>query len=113
MARETREVWAKRIERWIDSGLTAKEFAAELGVNPSTLASWKWRLGRGEAPPVGKAPETVPPSFVELIAATVPTKPAEAVEPLELVLETGHRLRIPGRFDPDSLRRVLAVLEAR
>ncbi len=38
-------MWAKRVERLADSGLTAKEFAAEIGVNANTLAGWKWRLG--------------------------------------------------------------------
>jgi hypothetical protein len=28
-----REEWAKRVERWRDSGLTTAEFAAELGVS--------------------------------------------------------------------------------
>ena len=45
MTRENREVWAKRVERLGDSGLTAKEFAAEIGVNANTLAGWRWRLG--------------------------------------------------------------------
>jgi hypothetical protein len=35
-----REEWAKRVERWADSGLTASEFAAELGINPRTLSYW-------------------------------------------------------------------------
>ena len=37
MARATREMWAKRVERWADSELTAKEFAAEVGINAGTL----------------------------------------------------------------------------
>lgn len=45
MTRENREVWAKRVERLADSGLTAKEFAAEIGVNVNTLAGWRWRIG--------------------------------------------------------------------
>ncbi len=32
-----REQWAKRVERWKDSGLTAKEFAAETGINAQSL----------------------------------------------------------------------------
>jgi len=40
----TREVWANRVERWQDSGLTAKEFAAELEVSPNSLTFWKWKL---------------------------------------------------------------------
>ena len=34
--RTSREVWAKRVQRWQDSDLTAAEFAAEIGVNPKT-----------------------------------------------------------------------------
>jgi hypothetical protein len=37
MARSTRAEWAKRVERWQDSGLTAKEFAAELDISPTSL----------------------------------------------------------------------------
>jgi transposase-like protein len=58
MTRENREVWAKRVERLGDSGLTAKEFAAEIGVNANTLAGWKWRLGSregGDEPRRGQA----------------------------------------------------------
>ncbi len=44
--RVRREEWAKRVERWKDSGLTAKEFAAELGIKPRTLVFWKWQLGK-------------------------------------------------------------------
>lgn len=118
MARETRDVWVKRVERWLDSGLTAKEFAAEIGVNPNTLASWRWRLRREGAgrPEPGDAGTAALP-FVELIAATAgaeaPTAAApEEVEPLELVLAKGRRLRIPVRFDPGTLQRVLTALEA-
>lgn len=44
MARDGREVWAKRVERWRESGLTAKEYAAEVGLNPNTLTHWGSRL---------------------------------------------------------------------
>src|SRR5688572_27597837 len=45
-SRVAREEWAKRVERWCESGLTAAEFAAELGINARTLTYWKWVLGR-------------------------------------------------------------------
>ena len=44
MDRASRETWAKRVERWTDSGLTAKEYAAELGIKAHSLTWWKWRL---------------------------------------------------------------------
>src|SRR6185436_12251706 len=44
--RVEREEWAKRVERWRDSGLTTAEFAAELGINPHSLTYWAWTLKR-------------------------------------------------------------------
>jgi hypothetical protein len=45
MAKQAREDWAKRIERWKDSGLTAKEFAVETGISARSPAWWQWKLG--------------------------------------------------------------------
>src|SRR5690349_5642021 len=44
MKREGREVWEQRVRRLKESGLTAKAFAAELGINLHTLQGWKWKL---------------------------------------------------------------------
>lgn len=43
MARETRAAWARRVERWQRSGLTADRFAEQEGLNARTPAYWKWR----------------------------------------------------------------------
>jgi hypothetical protein len=37
MKRESRKVWTKRVERWRDSGLSATEFASQIGINENTL----------------------------------------------------------------------------
>ena len=47
--RTRRAEWQKRIERWRDSGLTAEQFAAELGINAGTLKFWKYRIGKDAA----------------------------------------------------------------
>ncbi len=71
MGRDTREIWAKRVERWADSGLTAAEFASEAGVNPRTLTFWKWRLRSVKAPAAKKQPVVDRrPAFVELIGSS-------------------------------------------
>ena len=49
MARASREVWIERIERWRDSGLGAKEFAEQVGVEVDRLRHWKWRLAKEDA----------------------------------------------------------------
>lgn len=128
MARESREVWEKRVGRWRDSGLSAREFAAEIGVNAQTLAHWAWQLGRGEprrassASPRRRprtiAPVAAPPSpvaWLEVVADEggdrregVASTPA-----LELVLRADRMIRVPVGFDAESLRRLIAVVEGR
>jgi hypothetical protein len=49
-ARADRDEWRRRIARWKESGLTAKEFAADAGINAGTLQFWQYKLKRGERP---------------------------------------------------------------
>jgi len=139
MGREPREVWEKRVARWRESGLSAVEFAAEIGVNHHTLGHWAWRLGRESAressrptEPVRGVKRSLPapppaaasdaPTFVELVAA-----PCRAGEPVvdasttaassttigfEVVLAGGRTVRVPAKFDVEALRCLVAVLEA-
>jgi hypothetical protein len=112
MERADRETWAKRVERWKDSGLSAAQFATEIGVSARALSWWKWQLGRGEkAKPVRRRPKArrvplSPMTFVEMSA------PA-ASGALEIVLPSGVRIRVPAGVDSDALGRVLDVLEKR
>ena len=119
MARETRDVWAKRVERWRDSGLSAREFAAELGVNQRTLQHWGWKLSGRSGRPLtktksraeGRPAAHVP--IVEVIGAEEPS--AASAEPLryDVVLANGVTVRVPTTFDDASLGRLLSFLEAR
>lgn len=115
MDRESRETWAKRVERWQDSGLTAKEFAAELGVNAHSLTWWKWRLSAkpkapGEHRPRRRAARRAPSATTALTFVEMPA--TVATEPFEVVLPTSLRIRVPAGFDAASLRRLLEVLGA-
>jgi hypothetical protein len=49
--RAPRELWIRRVERWRDSGLSAKEFAEQAGVDSDRLRHWKWRLAQECAEP--------------------------------------------------------------
>jgi hypothetical protein len=119
MERVSREAWAKRVERWKDSGLTAAEYAAEIGVKSHTLSWWKWRLASaGEGHPVArpsrrrtsrhraKTAAVSPLTFVEMTARST-------AEALEVVLPTSIRIRVPPDFDAAALGRLLGVLEQR
>lgn len=116
MGRSTRGAWQTRVERWVASGLTAAEFATEIGVNPRTLTYWKWRLGAAAkaAGRIGGGPWTTPrPRFVELVAGPGVVPPPVDVDALEVILADGIRVRVPARFDADVLRRVVTALGAR
>ena len=116
MARTSRVEWAKRVERWGDSGLSAKEYASQTGLKASTLSYWKWRLGserRGSVGPdqgrlsKGRSAVAIAPRFVEVTAVAAP-QPA----PLTLELPGAITVRVPVGFDEDTLGRVLRVARA-
>ena len=114
MAKTSRDVWAKRVERWQDSNLTAKEFADEIGVNPGTLSHWKWLLGKQPQGPAKRTKkkrsrrERSPLQFREIEVA-----PFSANATIEVVLDERRVVRVAGAFDEEVLRRVLDVVEAR
>ena len=114
MERATRDIWAKRVERWQDSGLTAKEFAAELDVSPNSLTFWKWKLRQPTDSPrrvrkrvVAKCPDASP-NFLQL----VPTSPSSQapVGHLEVVVASGVVVRVPLDFDEPTLLRLVRAL---
>jgi len=125
MKTNAREIWSKRVTRWKESGLTAKEFAAELGISAGTLQHWRWRLGsnaRKKSPSqctVASAPRFVEVAASDLTGNEAPSTSAQMVtaatqvEPLEVVLPGGLLVRVPVRFDADVLRRVVVALEGR
>jgi transposase len=126
MERASAQQRAKWVERWKESGLTAKEFAAEVGVKASGLYYWRRQLSAAEpegsdgryetaeqsvrsqptpcAKP-GKRSATPLPRFVELPMASVTSAPAM----LELLLGD-VRVRVPSGFDEETLTRVVRAL---
>jgi hypothetical protein len=78
------------------SGLSVLEFAARHGLNPQRLYRWRGQLAT--EPPVTAHP------FVEIKRASG--------EEIEVVLRSGHVVRVKDGFGEDTLRRVVAVLEA-
>jgi hypothetical protein len=104
------------VERWGDSGLSAKEYASQTGLKASTLTYWKWRLGSerraGTDPKRARASKSrssaaAAPRFFEVTAVAAPQP-----EPLTLELPGAITVRVPVGFDEDTLGRVLRVVRA-
>lgn len=114
-ARVGRDEWRKRVQRWKESGLSAKEFAAEVGINAGTLQFWRYKLKRADCVPGRRTPRslsaaTILPSLVEVRA---PLAAAPAIDQrFEIELANGRRVRVGRDFDADSLRALVTALEA-
>lgn len=110
--RTSRVEWQKRVGRWKESGLTAEEFAAELGIKPGTLRFWKYSLDKqkreGARRRGGETSLPTAESFIEVRPAVT-----AAHRSFELELGGGRRLLIPAEFDAAALERLLTLLEKR
>jgi hypothetical protein len=114
--RVERVEWAKRVERWRDSGLTTAEFAAELGINPKTLTYWAWTLkreasGKKRVWSSKKRPATASAApIAQTVSAFVELPRQGSTARFELEVR-GRRLHIPSAFDAQQLRALLEILE--
>ncbi len=103
-ARQMRQVLA----RWKRSGLTLREFGQRQGITLSTLTWWRQVFRRaGER-------ESGAPAGDAVVFTEVPRMAPGPIGPpvLEIVLRSGHVLRVPAGADTESVRRVLQALQA-
>jgi hypothetical protein len=89
------------VDAWRESGETVAAFARRQGVERRRLARWIRRVD-------GKADVLVPFHPVRVVDVPAETRQSEA--PIEIVVGSPCRVRVPPGFEGDDLRRVLAVL---
>jgi hypothetical protein len=119
---------AALIDQWRASGLSLPAFCARRGLNAKTMSGWVYKpahqsvieTARREALTVGVALESTTPSdrpqaaFLPIQLADAPTRASASFRSdLEIVLASGPRIVVRPGFDPETLRRVVAVLEGR
>lgn len=105
MAKSTpaqRKRWQREIQAWRGSGKTLSGWARERGLSRDALEYWKRRL----APPKTAALALIP------VHPAPAALPAGSGAPIELVIGAARVILAAG-FDPQSLSRVLEVLERR
>jgi hypothetical protein len=114
-ARAQREThWRRLVQRWKTSGLTKTAFCEREGISNASLHWWLGELERRngrrpgfrapQKPPAKKAPQ---PEFVPV--QVVPSL-QPAVKAVELLV-AGYVVRVVPEFDPQTLRRLLDLLE--
>jgi len=100
---ERRRFWQMVIETWQDSGMSISKFCKAEGLSEGTFYNWRKRLsGRGSQrnKPAGPSPS----AFIEV------AMPKSDHAPLELLLSSGHTLRISSTADNKILSNVILVL---
>ncbi len=105
----------KHVRAWKKSGLTAREYAEQVGLNHWTLHGWATRLNKKRAkqtqePAVRFVPATVAGIEVTPQVASLHEPPVEARVEIEI---KSVKVRLPSEFHENTLRQVLDVLEAR
>jgi transposase len=123
--------WAEIVRQYRQAGLSQAEFCRRNGVSRSALKNWLYKAPYRQAveqelrPPT--APDAVPKPrrrtarFVPVALAgdSVSTDPVpRASEPtaalaLEVRLGSGRAIAVAPGFDPETLRRLVALLEER
>ena len=99
-ARVARDEWRKRVRRWKASGLSAEEFAADVGINAGTLQVWRSKLKHDDVAPT-RRPRRSPSAAIlsSLIEVRAPAVTGPDVTHSEL-----HALRLQLVTDlPDQL----------
>lgn len=106
--KRTRRTASERTDivgRWQQSGLPAREFAEQAGLNPSLLYLWRRQL-KAAAKPEPRARERKP-AFSELRLST----PTPASGHLEVVARSGRVVRVHGEIDIRTFQRILEAVE--
>ena len=95
--------WVKLIDEFEKSGASFEDFAAKLGVKPSTLQFWFYKLRKQAS----RAPRFLP---VDVVASAAPKARLAASETVELALASGALLRFSVGTDVRYVAQVIAAL---
>jgi len=98
--------WRQAVKRQEDSGRSQVGFCADEGLALSTFSYWRRKLaeeGQATLEQTSLVPiEVVPDALGEVTFGQVP---------FELVLRSGHLIRVPPNFNEAALARLVSVLE--
>lgn len=89
---------------WRSSGMSIERFATARGIVPQRIRWWKKKLEEGA--PARKSSALLP---VRVVAAAEPSRGA----PIQVILPSGHIVRVGRGFDEDTFARVMAILGGR
>jgi len=102
------EFWRRMMRLWQSSGLSVRAFCEEHGFSQPSFYAWRRTLAERDAAAVRFVPVTVTGDSAVSQAPRAAEGSAGAVE---VVLNSGRRVRVGPGFDEPTLKRLLALLE--
>ena len=106
--------WRELVGGWRRSGLSQQAFCAQRRVALSTFTYWKRRLeGTGKNSVTGTTRRTVAALLApkQFVPVRITAECKESIQPIELCLRNGRRLRFDSSIAADVLGRLAAALE--
>jgi hypothetical protein len=110
---------AALVDRWRHSDLSLPSFCRRHWINLGTMRGWVYKKGHPLAIEQARRPSQADPVPDEPTpaAAFLPVRLVEPIAPagpgVEVVLGPGRRIAVAPVFDPETSRRIIAVLESR
>jgi transposase-like protein len=100
---ERRQFWEMAIETWKNSGLSISKFCEAEGLSEGTFYGWRRRLSNDQSQE-SKQSKLKPAPFIEV------SMPKNDHAAIELLLSSGHTLRIRSSADSKTLSNVISAL---
>ena len=105
--------WHEIMEDWSESDLSQRRFCGARKLGYSAFCYWRRRLAKLDGSR-GASKKADGPSIHPFIPVEVkPSGPAGSRLSYEVTLESGCRISVPFHFEPESLERLIEVLEGR
>ena len=103
---DQRQFWQMVLETYKSSGLSVRQFCLQEGFSEASFYYWRKRLRTLQKSDIKKEPpQSQRDSFIQV--SMLPAK----FGVLELVLSSGHTLRIPSDIDHEFLSGVLSIVK--
>jgi hypothetical protein len=101
---DQRQFWQMVLDTFKSSGLSIRQFCKQEGLSEPSFYSWRKRLTQVDESDAVKEEVSQPDPFIQV------SLPTEKHGGLELVLSSGHTLRISSPADSQTLTTVLSAL---
>jgi hypothetical protein len=101
---DQQQFWQMVLDTFKSSELSIRQFCKQEGLSEPSFYSWRKRLTRVDASDADKEAVCQPDPFIQV------SLPTEQHGSLELVLSSGHTLRIGSGADSQTLTTVLSAL---